>query len=80
MDLPFDVSLITHALEHEREVSAWDLWISLYPNFTKDTFVSFDKFMDKLYDNKHVYENKSFADIRTDMLKIVENYERKEVL
>jgi len=49
MGLEFDMDLLWHALEREKQDAAWDLWRSFYKDMTEDTFISFGDFMGKLY-------------------------------
>lgn len=46
MSLPIDdfVQLIAKAIEKQEESKAWDMWLTKYPNMTKDTYVPFKQF------------------------------------
>lgn len=39
--------LLVNAFENRRENLAWDLYVALYPNMTKETFILFEDFHNK---------------------------------
>ena len=41
------IELINKAIEKRNEQKDWDMWLTLYPNMDKKTFISFDKFRGK---------------------------------
>lgn len=41
------INLINKALEKTAEQKDWDMWISIFPDMDKKTFVSFDEFRSK---------------------------------
>ena len=41
------IALINKALEKRSEQREWEMWVSLYPNMDKKTFIPFDKFRGK---------------------------------
>jgi len=46
-DIDTGVRLIAKARERREESRLWQLYCCIYPNFTKETFVTFDKFCRK---------------------------------
>lgn len=46
--LKLDIRLVTRllisALEKREECKAWEMWLSLYPKMTTDTFIPFSEF------------------------------------
>ena len=48
MPFAFGVKAIVQAVKEEEERKAWDMWISKLPNMTKDNFINFTDFHDKL--------------------------------
>ena len=49
MEQDFDsgLQLITQARERHTEAKQWQLYCSIYPSFSKDTFMTFDAFYPK---------------------------------
>jgi hypothetical protein len=43
------IKLINKAIEKRSEQREWDMWISVYPDMDKKTFISFEKFKNKIY-------------------------------
>lgn len=41
------IKLINKALEKQTEQRDWDMWISIYPNMDKKSFIPFEKFRGK---------------------------------
>jgi hypothetical protein len=41
------IELINKAREKESERSAWEMWLTLYPNMDKKNFIPFSKFYQK---------------------------------
>jgi hypothetical protein len=41
------ITLINKAIEKRNEEKDWEMWIAIYPNMDKKTFISFDKFRGK---------------------------------
>lgn len=41
------IELINKAIEKRNEQRDWEMWISVYPNMDKKTFISFEKFRKK---------------------------------
>ncbi len=39
------IALFNKAQEKELEQKAWELWVSLYPHMTEDTFVSYEEML-----------------------------------
>jgi hypothetical protein len=70
--------MVLYAIEEEAEGAAWDVWVSLYPGFTKDTFVPFSEFKDskiKTVDKKKM----SLQEVEAEALSVVCQYQaRKE--
>ena len=44
------ITLINKAIEKRNEEKDWEMWIAIYPNMDKKTFISFDKFRGKKED------------------------------
>jgi len=56
MDVVDFIQLFLKAKEKEFEKTAWEFWLVQYPNFTQETFVSFNDFLENL--NGKSYEKK----------------------
>jgi hypothetical protein len=41
------IEFINMALNKESEQKEWEMWLTLYPNMDKKTFISFEKFKSK---------------------------------
>lgn len=46
------INLINKAAEKRSEQKEWEMWISIYPNMDKNTFVPFEKFRSKAQPQK----------------------------
>lgn len=79
MDLPLKISLITYALEQEKEALAWELWKSMYPNMQAglQEFISFKNFKEKAFEQQHKHTKKSYTEIENEMLAVVAKHERR---
>lgn len=44
MDIEEGIELINHIYEKKREDKAYQLYSSLYPNMTKETYITFEEF------------------------------------
>lgn len=51
------IELINKALEKRNEQRDWDMWISIYPNMDKNTFIPFEKFRA----TKQIQQNKNIT-------------------
>ena len=73
MDMPISSKYITHALERERDVVCWDMWISLYPDMMKEylKFISFDDFKKSIFSKEHKYTSISTEDIEKEFNGII---------
>jgi len=69
--------LLIYSIEKERDADIWSMWMSLYPMMaTKQIeFVQFSKFKNNLIKKK--YTDVSLEDVEEEMLKVVEQYERR---
>lgn len=38
------ISLILKSIKEKEKQKAWEIWLTLYPHMTKDTFIPFSKF------------------------------------
>lgn len=80
MDLPLSAGLIFYALKKEREQTAWELWLAKYPHMTKENFIAFEDFRDKLYPKTGKITQKTKMEIQKEMLVLaVTHRSRKEV-
>jgi hypothetical protein len=70
--------MITHAMEKEAERAAWDIWISVYPGFTKDTFVPFSEFKAAQLKVRPRATTKTWDEITEEMDAVVQQYEAKK--
>lgn len=41
------IKLINKAIKERDRQKIWDIWISCYPNMTKDNYITFEDFYDK---------------------------------
>lgn len=48
MDFEDGFELILKAFEKREEEKAWQMWLTLYPNMTKEKFMSFSEYYQKL--------------------------------
>ena len=78
MDDEITPEMINYALEHEAEQAAWDIWVSVYPGFTKDTFVPFSEFKTAQLKVKPRVTVKSWEEIIGEMETVVQKYEAKK--
>ena len=52
------VALTQKVIEKDIEGKDWDMWVSVYPTMTEETFVSFDKFRKReTKSNKNKFTN-----------------------
>jgi hypothetical protein len=49
MDLSWmdGIELINEAMEQKQDKRDWEVWLSIYPNMTKENFIPFEKFKNK---------------------------------
>lgn len=47
------IELINEALEQRQEQKDWEVWLSIYPNMTKENFIPFEKFKNKTSINEN---------------------------
>ena len=65
MKLTLILKLLFDAIERENKQKAWDMWLSKYPQMTKDNFVQFSKFYEELTipQTSHSVSGESIKDI-----------------
>lgn len=78
MDDEITIDMIIYALERDAEQAAWDVWVALYPGFTKDTFVPFSEFKDAQLKSKPRPTVKTWEEITQEMDGLVARYEAKK--
>ena len=78
MDEELTFDMINYALEYEAEQAAWDIWVSIYPGFTKDTFVPFSEFEAAQLKQKPRATVKNWDEIAEEMDHIVNSHKAKE--
>lgn len=75
MDLPLSVAVdyLIHAVEHEKEQAAWELWKTLYPFMAIEWLkpIKFEEFKRKLFQPQYRCTQKSLEDIEKEMLAVV---------
>lgn len=71
LDYDTGISLINKAYEKTIEQHDWDLYISIYPNMDKDSFISFEQFK-----NKKKLNNKQTSMSNEDILKKAEEVKK----
>lgn len=54
MDLDFEdgINLTNEAIKKQQEQKDWELYLSIYPNMDKNTFIPFEKFRSKNISSK----------------------------
>ena len=54
LNCPFalGISIIKKANDQALDSKVWEMWLSLYPNMTKDNFISFTDYKNKLLHTK----------------------------
>ena len=62
----------------EAEKAAWEIWISVYPNFTKDNFIPFSDFKDQQLQDKPPKQIKTFEEIEEEMKGIISAFEERK--
>lgn len=63
---------MVEAYESKYEERAWDIYVSIYPNMNKETFIPFEEFYKPSTEVK--VENKSEDKILMDVKNIIDNY------
>jgi hypothetical protein len=63
MDLPDGMELYAKAREKRREERLYQAWVSLYPHFDKDNFVSWDDYRNRHNQIQMPVSRKSAADL-----------------
>lgn len=53
LDIYYGLELIKKAYEEKTNSMVWDMWISLYPNMDKDSFISFEAFKRQMIGDSH---------------------------
>ena len=79
MDLDFSIDLIVYALEKNMENDIFEMWKLQYPQMEKETFISFEDYLEDYKANYKVKKHtaKSVEEIEDEMLKVVKSYERR---
>lgn len=67
--------LLIKAYEKQKENSAWELYVSLYPNMSEDTFISFEKFYNP--QKKVEIEEKSEEEILREVKEILDTFNER---
>jgi len=63
------IKLVEKARDEERREIFYRLWLVRYPNYTKDTYESFDDFYEKMSPKKIVYDTRSKDELMEEILK-----------
>lgn|GEM_PF-1755232 len=77
IDESVTVELIEFAIENELEQASWELWLTIYPHFTKETFIPFEEFKDDQVKAKPRKQIKTNEEIMEELLPLVEKFEKK---
>lgn len=67
--------LLIKAFEKEQEDWAWDMWLTLYPKMTKDTFTSFEDYKKELFKPNVKHTEKTAEEITEEMMAVVSVHE-----
>ena len=57
------IELINEAMKKIQEQKDWEMWLTLYPNMTKENFIPFEKFRNKTIDEKETKKELTSAEI-----------------
>ena len=52
-DITFGINMIIEAMNQKRRDESYILYASLYPNFTKENFITFDQYYNKSSNKSH---------------------------
>ena len=70
LSLPRAVELISVAREGEQKENLYRLWLVRYPNYTQETYESFEDFCEKHISKRQVVDARSKEDIMQELLSI----------
>ena len=65
--------MLVKANEKQRENTAWELYLTIYPYMTEDKFVSFEDF----YSKTTLVKEKTEEEILADVKNIIDNFNSK---
>jgi len=76
LKMPFQksVKLIGKAREENRKDRLFSLYSNLYPNFSKDNFMSFEDFVEKSMPEKINYDGRSTAEIMAEISEVEKKF------
>lgn len=77
LDLEISLDLLTFAINKEKEDTAWERWIAIYPymEMKRLEFMSFEKYKKELFEKKPKVSKKTIEDIEEEMTKVIATYE-----
>ncbi|WP_106531913.1 hypothetical protein [Planomicrobium soli] len=77
MNLPFSIAsgLYVKAMEKYQDEKLWEMWLSVYPQMDKDSFVSFEQF--KLNARKQKHTKRSEEEIIKDSNNILKSMKKR---
>ncbi|WP_264852384.1 hypothetical protein [Clostridium omnivorum] len=73
MEMNFSIELFMYALDKNLDNEVFEMWKLQFPNMTKENFISFDEYKEKLLGKKHT--EISYEDIEKEMNRIIKAYE-----
>lgn len=78
LDEEITEEMINYAIELDAEKAAWDIWISLYPDFTEDAFIPFSDFIKERIQKISKKETKNIDEIIDELSLVVDQYETRK--
>ena len=72
------MGLLIKSVRREQEDWAWDMWLTLYPKMTKDTFTSFEDYKKELFKPSVKHTEKTAEEIMDEMMKVISEHEKRQ--